>query len=105
MTLFGHQLRLDKWQTSKKSSIKQPVNFHSKNGLTLADITPGCQTKIAGFSESLPAERRAYLLSYGLVPGYSVDVIQHSPVTIIRVEHIELALERELARGVQVTEI
>jgi len=73
--------------------------------LTLVDVPVGWQAKISGFTPGLSAERNAHLQSYGVVPGYWVRVVQHSPVTVIQVEHIELALERGLARKVLVTEL
>jgi hypothetical protein len=36
------------------------------------------------------------------VPNYWVQVVQHSPVTIVRLDHLELALENDLARGIEV---
>lgn len=54
------------------------------------------------FSDELSPDRRFYLQSYGLVPGQVVHVVQQSPVTIIQIEHLELALECELARRVHV---
>jgi Fe2+ transport system protein FeoA len=50
----------------------------------------------------MPRERRAHLQAYGLVPGHCVRILQHSPVTIVQIEHMELALEGGLARQVQV---
>jgi Fe2+ transport system protein FeoA len=70
--------------------------------LTLADIPVGWQAKVAGFAPGLSPERNAHLQAYGLVPGYLVHVVRHSPVMVIRVEHLELALERGLARKVLV---
>jgi Fe2+ transport system protein FeoA len=100
MTLFGHS-----WQ---RRPIRRGCHSRQKiskaDGLTLADISPGRQAKIIGFDSRLPADRHAHLQSYGLIPGYSVRVVQHSPVTIVRVEHLELALERELARQVKVSQ-
>jgi Fe2+ transport system protein FeoA len=46
--------------------------------------------------------RRAHLQAYGLVPGHWVEVVQHSPVTIVLVDYTELALERDMARRVAV---
>jgi hypothetical protein len=69
---------------------------------TLVDVPPGWQAKVSGFSEGIPAARRVQLQAYGLRPDYWVRVLQHSPVTVIQVEHIELALEADLADGVQV---
>jgi Fe2+ transport system protein FeoA len=69
---------------------------------TLADVPPGGKAEIIGFSAGFPADRRAYLQAYGLVVNYPVEVVQHSPVTIVKLDHIELALESDLARGILV---
>jgi Fe2+ transport system protein FeoA len=42
------------------------------------------------------------LQAYGLAPGHCVRILQHSPVTIVQIEHTELALEGGLARQVEV---
>jgi Fe2+ transport system protein FeoA len=70
---------------------------------TLADVPLGCSVRVAGFSPSLNPDRRAHLQAYGLVPGYQVLVLQQSPVTVVRVENTELALECDLAEEIQVT--
>jgi Fe2+ transport system protein FeoA len=57
---------------------------------------------VKGFCPGLSPERLAQLQSYGLLPGYWVRVLQHSPVTLIQVEQTELALETELACEVQI---
>lgn len=69
---------------------------------TLAEVPPGRKAEIIGFSAGFPEDRRAYLQAYGLVVNYSVQVVQHSPVTIVRLDNIELALESELAKGILV---
>jgi Fe2+ transport system protein FeoA len=63
----------------------------------LADVPAGAQVRIVGFCPGLSPERRAHLLAYGMTPGYEAKVLQKNPVTIIRVEHVELAMEIELA--------
>ena len=73
-----------------------------KDKTTLADVPAGCSAKVVGFSAGFPLDRRVYLQSYGLVLNYFVQVVQHSPVTIVRLDHIELALENDLARGILV---
>ena len=52
----------------------------------------------------MPKERLNHLRAYGLVPGHCVRVLQHSPVTVVQVEHTELALEGDLARQIEVGE-
>jgi Fe2+ transport system protein FeoA len=64
---------------------------------TLADIPPGKQAKISNFCDGISKDRAAHLLAYGLSPGYTVKVLQHVPVTVVRVEHTELAMELDLA--------
>jgi hypothetical protein len=34
--------------------------------------------------------------------NHQIQVVQHSPVTIIRLDNLELALENDLARGIRV---
>jgi Fe2+ transport system protein FeoA len=63
----------------------------------LAEAPPGCQVTIETL-EHLPARQREQLLAYGVAPGRVVDVLQTRPVTIIRVEHAELAFENALSR-------
>jgi Fe2+ transport system protein FeoA len=78
---------------------------HLGNGnrpTTLADVPPGSRAIVSGFSVDFPAERRAFLQAYGLIPEYKVLVLQHSPVTVIEVDNTELALEGDLAQGIQV---
>lgn len=77
----------------------------SPTGLTLADIAPGGFAKIVGFCPHLSPDRKAHLLAYGMAPGYCVHVLQHSPVTVVQVEHTELAMEVELACEIQVEDV
>lgn len=69
---------------------------------TLAEACPGRRVLLRGFAPTMPCERQARLLAYGLAPGRWVWVLQHEPVTVIRVDHNELALEDELARQIEV---
>lgn len=52
--------------------------------------------------DGLDDGRREQFQAYGLVPGRRVCVMQHSPVTIIQVEHTHVAFESHLAVGIQV---
>lgn len=72
---------------------------------TLANVLPGCRAKVIGYSQSVPRKRKTRLQAYGLVPGHEVQVVQHSPVTVVQIEHMELALEGELASQISVEEV
>ncbi len=68
---------------------------------TLAEVSPGERAIVAGL-DGLEHHHREHLQAYGLVPGRPVHVIQHAPVTVVQVEHTEVAFEFPLARGIAV---
>lgn len=65
----------------------------------------GCQARVISFSNHLNSGRGAQLNAYGLAPGRWVRVIQRSPVIVVQVDLTEIALEQDLARGVNVQDI
>jgi len=85
--------------------------LHDRNGsgsglpLTLLEVPPGYRAKIEGFVPDLSPARKSQLQAYGIVPGYWVEVLQHSPVTVIKIEYSEMAMENNLARMVCVSDI
>jgi len=101
MNKFGHHMGK---RARRRRHATCPTCQGESTGLTLADIRPGCRARVAGFCRELPADRLAHLQAYGLAPGYWVRVLQHRPVTVVQVEHTELALETELACEVLVME-
>lgn len=70
----------------------------------LTELSPGTRARILGFDDLLSPERRAILQAYGVLPGSEMWVRQHHPVTVIQVEHTELALEADLADAILVEE-
>ncbi|MBW7903883.1 MAG: ferrous iron transport protein A [Rhodocyclaceae bacterium] len=69
---------------------------------TLAGARPGGDVAVVGFAGGA-AELRERLLAYGLIPGRTLRVLAQKPLTLVQVEHTELALERELADCVEIT--
>jgi len=65
--------------------------------ISLEALQPGNQAVVLSYSQGLAPERLAQLLAYGMIPGVLVQVIQHVPVTVVRIEHTELALDQDLA--------
>jgi Fe2+ transport system protein FeoA len=78
-----------------------PLHNDSALPRPLTGLRPGSRARVATL-EALPADQRERLQAYGLVPGQWVRVVQHAPVTVVQVEQTELALEAQIARGVQV---
>jgi Fe2+ transport system protein FeoA len=70
----------------------------------LSEIPVGERVRVMSLGEGLTPPRCARLQAYGVVPGYWVKVIQHDPVTVIQVDHLELAMEGEVAEGIWVME-
>jgi hypothetical protein len=98
MTLFGYKITRSSWMTQ---SVSTPGK--TSGPATLIDIRPGQRAQLRGFAPGLSAERFAHLQAYGLTPGRWIRVLQHAPVTVIQVEHCEIALEADLARLVEVS--
>ena len=96
-------VRLVRYFLALKTSAKHASS--GKDETTLAEVSPGSKAEVIGFSEEFPPDQRAYLQAYGLVPNHWVQVVQHSPVTIVRLDNLELALESDIARGIQVQKI
>lgn len=68
---------------------------------TLADVDPGERAIVSGL-DGLGHAHREHLSAYGLVPGRPVRVVQHAPVTVVLVEHTEVAFESHLCAGIAV---
>jgi len=102
MTLFGieipspFQLHLTSFTGQKNSAGDVQVT-------TLASVSAGSRAVVTRYLPGMPAERYAQLRAYGLAPGCQVFVLQHTPITVIRVDHLELALEHSLVKEIQVT--
>jgi len=79
--------------------------WHLPPQCTLFDIPAGSRTRVLGFSPELTNGQLAHLQSYGLMPGSWVDVIQQSPVTVLKIDNLEIALEHDLAQKIRVEEI
>jgi hypothetical protein len=74
-----------------------------RNGpLTLADVPAGSRVRVEELS-GLPLESRHQLQAYGLAPGRLVEIVQQLPVTVVRVDQLDLAFEAAIARGVRVS--
>lgn len=68
--------------------------------ISLAGVSPGKTARIVDFDPAIPHNRKAQLHAYGINPGNSVRILQQSPITIIQIDHTEIALERILANSI-----
>lgn len=69
----------------------------------LPDLAPGSVARVVEIDASV-AEWRERLQAYGLAPGRRLEVVQQAPVTVVRVDHTDLAFEARIARGIVVAE-
>ncbi len=72
------------------------------DGVTLADIEPGRSVVVEGFCAGISEARRRQLEAYAMGAGRPVTVLQQAPVTVIRIDRTEIALESDLAAAVLV---
>lgn len=86
---------------ARAAALARPRRARAVPDAALAQAEPGCRATIETL-EHVPARQREQLLAYGVAPGRVVEVLQTRPVTIVRVEHAELALETALSRAIGV---
>lgn len=75
---------------------KLSISTHQR----LTELPPGSSGRILDFSPDILSDRKAQLQAYGVIPGNTLWVRQHKPVTVIQVDHTELAFESELANSI-----
>jgi Fe2+ transport system protein FeoA len=71
--------------------------------LTVA--APGTNVVVARFVPGITAQQLEQLMSYGLEEGRTIHVLRQQPVTVLLIDHTELALEDEVARAIHVLEV
>ena len=76
-----------------------------RNEYSIIDVPIGKVATIENISYKLDTAHVNRLHALGLTTGSQVTVLQHRPVTILQVDHLELALEHELARSILVSGI
>ncbi len=92
-----------RWRHQRRNRSRRHPDRQAAHRL-LTELSPGTRARILGFNSDLSPERRAILQAYGVLPGGEMWVRQHNPVTVIQVEHTELALEADLANAILVEE-
>lgn len=75
------------------------VELHSPIPLTDAPIETEL---VVSEMQGLPPRRQRHLRSYGLAPGCRIRALSHNPLTVILIDHTELALENVLAQAILV---
>jgi hypothetical protein len=65
-------------------------------------VDPGRSVTLVEPDPSLAHEFREHLAAYGLTPGHLVTVLAQKPMTVVLCDHVELAIEGEVARKLRV---
>jgi Fe2+ transport system protein FeoA len=113
-TVDQGQSRIVRWITAffERASVQQQDGHatpeRTERGrapqCALADVPLDRRARVVDVS-ALPAAQREQLQGYGLLPGRVLRVMQRTPVTVVQIEHTELAIEIEVARAVRVDEL
>jgi Fe2+ transport system protein FeoA len=101
MTLFGIEIPLP-FQMRTRPITSKKKDMGDKQVSSLANAPLDTWVVVTKYLPGMPPERYAQLRAYGLAPGCKVIVLQHTPVNVIRIDHLELALERSLVNEIQV---
>ena len=109
-TVDQGQSRIVRWITAflDRTSAQQDKRATSQEAervraaqCALADVPLNCRARVVDVS-ALPPAQREQLHGYGILPGGVLRVTQRTPVTVVQIEHTELAIETEIARAVRV---
>lgn len=68
----------------------------------LAEAVPGTGVALVRFGGGIAVSQVEQLISYGLVEGRVIEVLRQRPVTVILIDHTELALEPAVAAAIRV---
>jgi Fe2+ transport system protein FeoA len=110
-TVDQGQSRIVRWITTllERSPARPALERATARGMeqvraarcTLADVPLDQPVRVVDVG-ALRAGQREQLHGYGILPGCVLRVIQRTPVTVVQIEHIELAIETAIAQAVQV---
>lgn len=95
--------RINVLHTEKSDSTLPDLS--PPTGRRLTELPPGSHARMLAFTPEFPGDRKAQLQAYGMIPGHDIWIRQHKPVTVIQVEHTELAFEANLADAIFVEEL
>jgi len=70
--------------------------------IALDRVPAGTTARLAEPEPSLASSFRELLAAYGLVPGHLVTVVAQEPMTVVLCDHVELAIERDVAAKLRV---
>ncbi|EGO61975.1 FeoA family protein [Acetonema longum] len=69
---------------------------------TLKELQVGHRARVEAFS-TIDAGHRRKLMAYGLLPGIMIDLLQVRPNYVIRIDHMELAIDAEVAAKIYIS--
>jgi Fe2+ transport system protein FeoA len=107
-TVDPRDSRLARW------AMAALARLGARGGSAAAGVEPGlapltsmvapCQVRVVEIARR-GGQHADRLRAYGIAAGATIEVIRQRPVTLVRVEYTELALESELAAGILVTRV
>ena len=69
--------------------------------LPLCELSPGDRGRVA-YLRTGDSRRLQKLLTLGVLPGVEVEMLQRFPSFVFRTGHSEMAVDREMAEGIQI---
>ena len=69
--------------------------------LPLCELSPGDRGRVA-YLRTGDSQRLQKLLTLGILPGVEVEMLQRFPSFVFRIGHSQMAVDREMAEGIQI---
>lgn len=94
-------LSLGRAMANSLRSRRTAATKSSDDPAALSRVKPGSVVRVLEIRKgaSIWHER---LQAYGIAPGRDLTVVQQAPVTVVRVDHVDLAFETAIARQIVV---
>lgn len=77
--------------------LSAPRRSRARAPESILGVRPGDTVEVGSFAPAMTGDQVALLRTYGIDVGRRVTIVQHRPMTVILVDHTEVALESELA--------
>lgn len=93
-------MQVDQILCNLENHAPPSIDIISPKRYRLTELPSGAHARMVEFAPEIPVDQKTKLQAYGLTPGNALSLCQHRPVTIIQVEHTELAFEENLAEAI-----
>lgn len=101
-TLLGHPRECPHGKPIPAGPCCKRAAYEVKSAvLPLCELSPGDKGRVA-YLHTGDSQRLQKLLTFGILPGVAVEMVQRFPSFVFRIGHSQMAVDRDMAEGIHV---